>query len=996
MEPRNLKAVFNEALDRPAGPERSAFLDEACREDAALRAQVEQLLGDADRVGRFLEAPPGCPDPGKSALNPSQRAEEGPFDQRLAETLAVGPGSRIGPYELIEKIGEGGMGVVYMAVQEKPVRRSVALKIIKLGMDTDQVIARFEAERQALALMDHQNIARVLDVGTTATGRPFFVMDLVKGDPITEYCDRNRLSPKERLELFAPVCQAIQHAHQKGIIHRDVKPSNVLVTHYDPGAPGVPKVIDFGVAKAIDQRQSERTMFTQFGQVVGTLEYMSPEQAGIGAIDVDTRSDIYSLGVLLYELLTGSTPLERANLREAAYMEILRRIREDDPPRPSMRLSNSRDTLPSISAQRQTEPVRLTRLVRGELDWIVMKALDKDRTRRYETASGFARDIERYLAGDAVEAGPPGATYRLRKLARKHRIALATAGAFAVLLLLAVAISTYLAIRITRSERLVRRERDRAVDAEGKAQASLVKLREEQKKTKQSESEALAVLEFFKTKVLAAARPKGEEGGLGIDATIRAAVDSSALGIEKSFAGQPALEASIRDTLGQSYIVLGDPALAIHHHSRALGLRRQVLGADDPDTLTSISSLATAYWSAGRLADALALHEEALKGRQATLGPDHADTLESMGSLAVAYHDAGQLAAALPLYEETIKRLKPELGPDHPNRLTYLNNLASGYQDAGRLAEALPLFEEILKRRRATLSADHRHTLISMSNLARAYKDAGRLAEAIPLHEETLKRQKATLGLDHANTLTSMSDLALAYRDAGRPGEAVPLLDDALKRRRGTLDPDHPDTLLTMNNLALAYKDTGRLNEALTLYEDTLKRTKAKLGPEHNLTLQVMKNLGAAYEAAGRQKEALPLFEAALKVREATLGPDHPNTLNSMTQLARAYLGDKPEQAEPLLRQTVAILSKKDPDNWQSFDVQSMLGASLLGQKKYAEAEPFLLAGYDGMKARQAKIPGPSQKRLAAAGARIVALYGAWGKPDKALEWRKKLEIPMK
>ena len=330
----------------------------------------------------------------------------------------------------LQQIGEGGMGTVFMAEQTQPVQRKVALKVIKPGMDSRQVIARFEAERQALALMDHVNIARVLDAGTTEAGRPYFVMELVHGVPITKYCDDNHLTPRERLELFVPVCQAIQHAHQKGIIHRDIKPSNVMVTLYD-GKP-VPKVIDFGVAKATEQKLTERTLFTQYGTMVGTLEYMSPEQAEMSALGVDTRSDIYSLGVLLYELLTGSTPLTHKRLKEAAYAEILRMIKEEEPPRPSTRLSDSGEALASISAQRHMEPAKLTKLVRGELDWIVMKTLEKDRNRRYETANGFAADVQRYLDDEPVQACPPSAWYRFRKFARRNRRAVVTASAAAL------------------------------------------------------------------------------------------------------------------------------------------------------------------------------------------------------------------------------------------------------------------------------------------------------------------------------------------------------------------------------------------------------------------------------------------------------------------------------------------------------------------------------------------------------------------------------------
>jgi serine/threonine protein kinase len=422
-DPNRIAAIFTGALAQATPEERGAYLDEACGGDAELRRRVEALLQAHADAGSFLEKP------GVSATTDQPAGQW--IERDAPPVLAERPGMRVGRYKLLQQIGEGGMGVVYMAEQEQPVRRKVALKIIKPGMDSAQVIARFEAERQALAMMDHQNIARVLDAGTTDSGRPYFVMELVHGVPITKFCDDSQLTPRQRLELFIPVCQAIQHAHQKGIIHRDIKPSNVLVTMHDDKP--VPKVIDFGVAKATEQRLTEKSLFTAFGSVVGTLEYMSPEQAEMNAFGVDTRGDVYSLGVLLYELLTGTTPLERKRLREAAYSEVVRLIKEVEPPRPSMRLSSSGD-LPKIAASRKMEPEKLSRLLRGEIDWIVMRCLEKDRTRRYESAHALARDVERYLRDEAVEACPPSVVYRLRKFARKNRVALSTGVAFAAML----------------------------------------------------------------------------------------------------------------------------------------------------------------------------------------------------------------------------------------------------------------------------------------------------------------------------------------------------------------------------------------------------------------------------------------------------------------------------------------------------------------------------------------------------------------------------------
>ena len=423
---RHVLTLFTELLEAGTPEEQAAYLDQACGGDLDLRTRLEALLHAHREAGGFLGGAAPAPD----SLGTVIEAPAG----------CDGPGTVIGPYKLLQQIGEGGMGTVYMAEQSQPVRRMVALKIIKPGMDSRQVIARFEAEQQALALMDHPNIAKVLDAGTTASGRPFFVMELVKGVPITKYCDEHRLTPKQRLEQFVQVCQAVQHAHQKGIIHRDLKPSNVMVCLYD-GKP-VPKVIDFGIAKATGQKLTDRTLFTEIGQVVGTLEYMSPEQAELNQLDIDTRSDVYSLGVLLYELLTGSTPLERKRLKAVAMLEVLRLIREEEAPKPSTRLSTT-DEMPSVAASRGLEPKKLSGLVRGELDWIVIKALDKNRTRRYETANGLTRDVQRYLADEPVLACPPSAWYRFRKFARRNKGGLTAAAAVVVALVLATGVSTW-------------------------------------------------------------------------------------------------------------------------------------------------------------------------------------------------------------------------------------------------------------------------------------------------------------------------------------------------------------------------------------------------------------------------------------------------------------------------------------------------------------------------------------------------------------------------
>ncbi len=860
----------------------------------------------------------------------------------IAYSPPEGPGTVIGPYKLLEQIGEGGMGVVYMAEQTQPVRRRVALKIIKPGMDTHQVIARFEAERQALALMDHPNIAKVLDAGATDSGRPYFVMELVKGIPITDYCDRAHLPIPGRLDLFMRVCKAVQHAHQKGIIHRDIKPTNVLITLHD-GVP-VPKVIDFGVAKATGQQLTEKTLFTAFAQMVGTPLYMSPEQAALSGLDIDTRSDIYSLGVLLYELLTGTTPFDAETFRTAAFDEIRRIIREDEPPKPSTRLSSLSETLTSVSANRHSEPRQLERAVQGELDWIVMKALEKDRTRRYETANDLAADVMRHLTDQPVEACPPSAEYRLRKFARRNRAALLTTVMFAGMLLAMSALGTWQAIRATSAEWRASDEAARAVRAEAQA-------RTEAENAKRSAAESEAVRNFLENGLLSAARPEGENGGLGRNVTIRQAVDAVRPQIAEAFKGQPLIEAAVHTTLGETYLSLGENASAIRELERAVELRLSNLGPDHYATLTARNSLATAFSAAGRTAEAITLLEATLKLTESRLGPDHSDTLISRNNLATNYLAADLTAEAIEIVEGTLKLQQSKLGADHPDTLTTRNTLAAAYAYAGRMAEAIKLLETTLKELEANLGPDHHETLISRYNFAAFYIDAGRTAEAIAMHEANLKRMESKLGPDHRDTLGCRWSLANAYLAAGRTAEAIAMHEATLKLMASKLGPDHPDTLHCRNSLARDYQVVGRLTDALPLFEDTLKRYQAKLGRDHSQTLIVMNNLAGAYLEAQRWAEA-----------------------------------------EPLARDCLGLRAKKMPQEWWNFHTMSQLGAALAGQKKYAEAEPLLLQGYEGLKARSPKIPAPAKKKLAEAATRIVKLYEALGKPEKAAEWRKKRE----
>jgi serine/threonine protein kinase/tetratricopeptide (TPR) repeat protein len=967
-----------------------------------------------------------------------------PLPQFVA--AVVSSGMCLGPYKLLEQIGEGGMGTVWLAEQVEPVKRFVALKLIKPGMDGTQILARFETERQALALMDHPNIARVLDAGTVSSGqwavgseqqqvgseenatndrqqhakaplptangsspttpRPYFVMELVKGVPITKYCENHQLTTQQRLELLVPVCQAIQHAHQKGIIHRDIKPSNVLVTTVD-GKPA-PKVIDFGLAKAAGQRLTERTLFTGLGVIVGTLEYMSPEQAEFNAVDIDTRSDIYALGVLLYELLTGTTPLTPQQLHRASLPEALRMIREEEPPTPSTRLRQGKETRQAAGVLATHEPTKLARQVRGELDWVVMKALEKDRNRRYETANAMALDIQRYLRDEPVLAGPPSAVYRLRKFARRHKRSL-VAATLVLVALLTGTIGT--AVGLVKAQR----QRDAAVVAEQQARTA--------------EVQAQKAVGFLQDFVLAAARPKGQQGGLGVDASIRAAIDAAEPRIGDRFRDSPMAEAAVRHSLGATYHCLGLPKQAATQFARALELRRSALGDDHALTLASMNGLALAYQAAGRLRDALPLLEETARRCHATLGPDDPATLTSMTNLAVAYQVAGRWQEAVSRFEENLQRRQTTLGPDHLDTINSMHNLAGAYKDAGRLGDAVALFEKTVKLSRAKLGSEHPDTLSSMSGLAGAYLASGRLREASDLHEETLQKRKVVLGPDHPATRTSVNNLAQAYQEMGRLQEAVelfektltvnfasqgaehpdtltgihnlasaylaagrwqdalPLFEAALKSRQSALGDEHPDTLGTMSSLAGTYQAAGRLDDALALWEKTCRLRQAGLGEDHPDTLHSMNNLAGAYQSARQYKKALGLFEETLKRRQAKLGSDHPDTLISMNNLALVWhVTGRPSDALKLWEETLKLhRDTLGSDHPSTLHIMNNLAGAYQAAGRFGDAEPLFNAASDGARVKLGIAHPKTQMYLA----NLARCQEALGQPEKAeSHWR--------
>jgi tetratricopeptide (TPR) repeat protein len=864
------------------------------------------------------------------------------------------------------------MGTVWMAQQTEPVKRPVAVKLIKPGMDTKQVLARFEAERQALALMDHPNIAKVHDAGAMPDGRPYFVMELVKGVPITQFCDECRLSLRERLGLFADVCRAVQHAHQKGVIHRDLKPSNVLVALYDDKP--VPKVIDFGVAKAAGVQLTEATLHTSFGAVVGTVEYMSPEQATFNQLDIDTRSDIYSLGVLLYELLTGTTPLHRKRVN-AALLEVLRLVREEDPPRPSTRLSTTEE-LPRIAASRGLEARRLSGLVRGELDWIVMKALEKDRSRRYETADGLGRDVERYLADERVEASPPGAGYRLRKFVKRNKGRVAAAGLVLAALLAGTAGTTWGMIRAERARRdAVAAEFAEARRAEGEHRA-----REEARaRVLQLERGVEILASVFRDLDPVVA----EKAGLTSRDLLCRRLGEVARQLEGEAVGDPLVVARLQHLVGVSLRELRHPEQAEGVLVKARRTRERLLGADDPETLATMHHLAGAYRAQTKYDPAVALFKEVLAARTARLGADDLETVATKHQLGTTYRNLKEYAPAEQLLREARAVRTARLGADDLETAATEQQLAIVYSAQGKHGPAEKLFQQVLTTRTTRLGADHLDVASTQHYLALLYRAQEKYAQAEELLRKSVAIRAARLGDNDLDTLSSRKWLADVYWDQAKYDLAGPLYQEILKVRKARHGADERRTLSAQYDLATVYRYRNQLDRAIPLLEDALKRAKATGYPA---ALEMQADLGLSYRDAKRFADAIPLLEGVC--REAGNRAD----LDWVgTALLTSYVGaGRKAEAAALAKEQARAARERLPAGSPELAAEvAFPGKALMEVGEYADAQELLLIRYRGLTQAEARVPPRVDPRLPDAVDHLIQLYDAWGQPDKAAHWRK-------
>jgi eukaryotic-like serine/threonine-protein kinase len=830
-----------------APEQRPEFLDAACGSDADLRAELNSLLlvGE-DLSDEFLKSP----------LRRVLEREIGEIE--LASALAAGQifAQR---FELVRKLGEGGMGQVWLAEQVAPVRRQVAVKLIKAGMYDEAVVQRFQSERQSLAIMDHPAIAKVFDAGTTPQGQPFLVMEYVPGLPITDYCDQHKLSIKDRIELFIHACEGVQHAHQKAIIHRDLKPSNILVIEVD-GKP-VPRIIDFGLAKTTAPQVSGE--FTQLGQFIGTPGYMSPEQVNLSARDIDTRTDVYTLGVVLYVLLTGLQPFETKRREKPSLEEWLRQLREEEPPNPSTKVSGDKDTSSATAEARRTEPRQLISQLRGDLDWITMKALERDRTRRYGTPSELAADLKRFLNHEPVIARPASPGYRLRKYIRRHRVAMSV-GAGLLLVLLAFSVVQALQLRETTRERdHAKQERDRA----------------------NQERDRATRIAAFMSNMFKVPDPSEARGN---SVTAREILDRAANDIGKGLAQDPDVQSQMLHEMAGTYNNLGLYARAHELAQRALDARLSLHGTDDPKTLESMTQLGLILHMEGHDVDAEPLDRRALEDERRVLGADDPLTLETADDLAMVLKPLGRFPEAEKLAREVVDLSGRRLGPESALTLRAQNHLASILFYEGHAADAEKVLRPALDVERRVWGADHPETMKALAMLAISLHHENRFAEAESLYREVLAASGRVLGSEHPSTAIAMGNLASILGDEGHSPEALKLQRQALAIFSRTLGPDHPSTLMCELNLTRGLRAEGQLQEAEGMQRQILATEIRAHGAEYPDTLLAESELASTLFLERRYAESEKLAREAFDIQLRKLGARHRDVVDTLQRLGMA------------------------------------------------------------------------------------------------------------